>query len=55
MTAAMASIISQLREFLDTGTESVVYECRDCGTSVDGEVESCPNCESDRIVTHRLE
>lgn len=44
-----------LRRLLDGGTESVVYECRNCGTSVDDERDACPNCGSDRIASHRLE
>jgi RNA polymerase subunit RPABC4/transcription elongation factor Spt4 len=33
----------------------VVYECRDCGTSLDDDAESCPECGSDAISRYDLE
>lgn len=35
-----------LRRLLPDG-RVVVYECRRCGTNVDSEYSSCPNCECD--------
>lgn len=51
----MAPITSLIRGLLDTEAERVVYECRDCGTSVDEAVEICPNCDSESIASHRLD
>jgi rubrerythrin len=39
---------------LDARTEAVVYECRDCGTSLDGDREACPNCNSEAITRHDI-
>ncbi|ELY95142.1 hypothetical protein C483_02221 [Natrialba hulunbeirensis JCM 10989] len=37
-----------------TSQTEVVYECRRCGTTVDSDAETCPACESDAIVQHRI-
>lgn len=31
-----------------------VYECRQCGTSVEKEVEVCPACSSESIVHYEI-
>lgn len=46
------SVIQTVRTLLDRGP-SVVVECRNCGTTLDTEAESCPCCgEAD---TNRFE
>lgn len=32
-----------------------VYECRQCGTTLDDAVEACPNCGSDGIAQFVIE
>lgn len=51
----MAPLGPILRRLLDPGAETVVYECRNCGTSLDSTAESCTNCGSRSIACHRLE
>lgn len=31
-----------------------IYECRNCGTTVDADTDTCPDCESDDIAEYRL-
>lgn len=35
--------------------ETVVVECRRCGKTVDRGTTVCPVCDSDDIVTHRIQ
>ncbi|WP_255171686.1 hypothetical protein [Natrononativus amylolyticus] len=35
--------------------DTVVYECRYCGTTVSGTTVRCPTCESDEIATYPIE
>jgi len=35
------------------GTPGVHYECRDCGTNVDDDRESCPTCNGE-VVSFQL-
>jgi rubrerythrin len=39
---------------LNARMRTVVYECRDCGTSFDSDRESCPNCHSEAITSHDI-
>ncbi|RKD85198.1 hypothetical protein ATJ93_4752 [Halopiger aswanensis] len=32
----------------------VVYECRHCGTTVDSDTETCPECSADAIAQHQI-
>ena len=34
--------------------DATVYECRNCGTTLDVEAESCPNCEPEAINCYDL-
>jgi len=43
-----------LDRLMDTRTETVVYECRNCGTALDSEQGPCPNCDSTEIACHDL-
>lgn len=35
-------------------TQYPVYECRNCGTSVEKEVDTCPACSSESIVYYEI-
>lgn len=34
--------------------QGIIYECRDCGTTVGPDTESCPMCESIEIVKYEI-
>lgn len=34
----------------DDADDAAYYECRQCGTSVDGQNEACPYCEDSVVV-----
>ncbi|MFP8957095.1 hypothetical protein ACLI4Y_10225 [Natrialbaceae archaeon A-CW3] len=36
-------------------TSSLVYECRNCGTTVTPETIVCPNCDHDEIVEYPVD
>jgi len=44
-----------VRRLLNVGGDTVIYECRDCGTALDGTEGPCPSCDSDSIACHTLE
>lgn len=48
----MIRTIKQLIGGPDHG--DVVFECRDCGTSLGTESERCPECGSDGVVRYEL-
>lgn len=51
----MSTLVTLLRRVFTTDPDAVVYECRNCGTTLDDiEQPRCPNCESDEIVRHNL-
>jgi uncharacterized OB-fold protein len=37
------------------GEESVVYECRNCGTTLGPGDDCCPECESEDVVEYNLD
>lgn len=39
----------------EESSETVIYECRDCGTTVTSETTECPNCESTAIAEYPVE
>jgi rubrerythrin len=43
-----------VNRLLNSDDGEVVYECRNCGTSLDNEQDACPNCDSDDTVCHEL-
>lgn len=34
--------------------ETTLYECRNCGTSLDDPDDACPECGSERIAEYQL-
>jgi rubrerythrin len=49
----MVSIRASLRRLL--GEASVVYECRECGTTLEYDAEECPSCGSGAISRYDLD
>lgn len=49
----MGSLVQRLRHWL--ADESVVYECRNCGTTLDDNHDTCPTCGGDDVVCYTLE
>lgn len=47
-------LTTPLRLVFGGSGETVVRECRRCGTTVGGETETCPTCESTAIVTYHM-
>ncbi|GAB3035987.1 hypothetical protein [Natronobiforma cellulositropha] len=39
----------------DAAAGTVVYECRNCGTTVGPDATECPNCDSTAIVEYPIE
>jgi rubrerythrin len=37
------------------GSETVVYECRNCGTTLDAGDDSCPECDSEDVVEYEFD
>ncbi|MEF8780140.1 MAG: hypothetical protein V5A46_05650 [Haloferacaceae archaeon] len=33
---------------------TVIHECRNCGTTLSGAEEQCPECGSDEVVTYEI-
>lgn len=48
----MAPLIRRARQWLSQDT--TIYECRNCGLTVDAETESCPSCGSETISCYEL-
>lgn len=48
----MALLKPFLNRLLDSGSE--IYECRDCGTSLDSDGETCPECGSEATAYYDL-
>ena len=44
-------VIDTVRAYLG-GSESVVSECRRCGTSVENDTQRCPRCDSMEIARY---
>jgi rubrerythrin len=36
------------------GSEAVLYECRNCGTTLDSPDSRCPECDSVDVATYRF-
>jgi predicted Zn-ribbon and HTH transcriptional regulator len=36
------------------GSEIVLHECRNCGTTLDSEDARCPECDSADVATYRF-
>ncbi|WP_254768555.1 zinc ribbon domain-containing protein [Salinilacihabitans rarus] len=39
----------------DGTARSAVYECRNCGTTVDPGTRRCPNCGAEEIASYRVD
>lgn len=42
------------RVFEGSRSPTVVFECRSCGTSVDRDTDTCPECGSDEIAHYEI-
>ncbi|SFL32421.1 hypothetical protein SAMN04487950_3356 [Halogranum rubrum] len=36
------------------GSEDILYECRNCGTTLEEDTEQCPECGATDIATYQL-
>ena len=52
----MVDLFSRLwrRGISRPNASTVVYECRRCGTSLDGEVERCPHCGLTSVARYEI-
>lgn len=49
-------MLETLRTYVLGGSEhEVIHECRECGTTVDPDDGSCPDCGADDVVRYELE
>jgi rubrerythrin len=48
----MVSLVQRLRHWF--ADDPVVYECRNCGTTLDGHHETCPACDTDDVARYDL-
>jgi len=46
-------VIDRLRDLFGGG-DSLLYECRNCGTTLDDEVEECPSCGKRGIARYTI-
>lgn len=46
------SLLTRVKRLL--GTSYVIHECRRCGTKLDGEFDTCSNCDSDDIARYDI-
>jgi len=49
----MPSLVQQLRYWL--AADSTQYECRSCGTTLQEQRETCPNCGAEDIASYDLD
>jgi rubrerythrin len=47
------ALLSRVRRLI--GTDDVVYECRQCGTTLESASDDCPNCGAEDTVQYRIE
>ena len=47
-------MIERLHSLLTT-QPAVVYECRQCGRSVDADTDRCPACDTESITSYRVD
>lgn len=48
----MNSIPTLVKRLFDP--DETVYECRNCGITVDNETDTCPNCGTDEIAQYEV-
>lgn len=51
----MAPLKRFVRRLLQTDSATVVYECRNCGVTLEDRHETCPECGADGVACYRLE
>ncbi|OYR77071.1 hypothetical protein DJ84_22200 [Halorubrum ezzemoulense] len=49
----MPSLVKRLRHWL--ATDSVVYECRNCGTTLEDQQNTCPHCGAEDTIRYDLD
>jgi uncharacterized OB-fold protein len=49
--------MSAIQSLLDRlfATESTLHECRNCGETVDPDVDRCPNCGATEIASYHVD
>jgi len=45
------NVLTWLREY---HKQTVVYECRNCGTTLETNQDSCPYCETDEVAVFEI-
>lgn len=50
----MLSLIGHITTVFSGGQTDEFRECRQCGTTVDADTETCPECDSTDIVCYEL-
>jgi rubrerythrin len=48
----MSAFSSWLRHVFSS--ETVLYECRNCGTTLEEDSEECPECSATEVATYQL-
>jgi rubrerythrin len=48
----MSTLRTLLRHVLDS--ETVLYECRSCGSKLESADRGCPECGADEVATYRF-
>lgn len=49
----MTAIVTGLKRVIGR-SETVLYECRRCGTTVDHDADRCPVCDGEEIACYNL-
>lgn len=49
------TLLESMRELLDDPYQSVIRECRDCGTTLEAKERACPACGSNDIARYDLQ
>lgn len=49
----MSRLVSRVRSWL--ADDGVVYECRNCGTTLDAPEDGCPACGAEEIVRYEFD
>ncbi|AKH98653.1 MULTISPECIES: zinc ribbon domain-containing protein [Halobacteriaceae] len=49
-----ATIVDGLKQLVGRGRDTVMYECRHCGTTVDHDADRCPRCDATAIARYHV-
>jgi rubrerythrin len=49
----MSRLVRRVRSWL--ADDGVVYECRNCGTTLDADADECPACDGDKVVCYEID